>query len=177
MRIRMLIAWLATVSCVLARPAVAQHDHQESPYAGMESSEIPSLTAQELESLRSGAGMGFAKAAELNHYPGPKHVLELEDAIQLTSDQRLRILEIQSEMRERALELGEAIVSAERDLNVRFRNGHVDDESLSFATREIARLNGELRYVHLRAHLATRDVLEETQVAEYERLRGYTYSP
>ena len=71
----------------------------------------------------------------------------------------------------------EAIINAERDLNVRFRNGHVDDESLSSMTREIGALYGELRYTHLRAHLATRRVLTDAQVAEYERLRGYTYPP
>jgi len=173
MRIRMLIAWLAIVSCVLVRPAVAQHEHQESPYAGMEHSEIPSLTAQELEDLRSGAGMGFAKAAELNHYPGPRHVLELEEAIRLTSDQRDEIRDIESMMRERALQLGEAIIEAERTLNQRFEHGHIDEETLEAATREIAAVYGELRYTHLRAHLTTRRVLTDAQVAEYDRLRGY----
>ena len=79
-------------------------------------------------------------------------------------------------MRDRALEVGQAIVDAERDLNQRFRHGHMDDESLSSATREIALLYGQLRYTHLRAHLTTRDALEEEQVAEYDRLRGYVDS-
>jgi hypothetical protein len=163
----------AAGACALASPVQAQHDHDDSPYAGMEHSEIPALTEQEIDDLRSGAGMGFARAAELNHYPGPKHVLELAEAISLTEEQRERILEIQSEMREAAIELGEAIIGAERDLNIRFRHGHIDDESLSAATREIAVLYGELRSIHLRAHLATRAVLEEEQVAEYDRQRGY----
>ena len=167
------IALLALVTCFVARPAQAQHDHEESQYAGMEHSEIPSLTAQELDDLRSGAGMGFAKAAELNHYPGPKHALELAEAIPLTEEQRSAILEIQSRMRERAVELGQAIIDAEANLNRRFGHGHVDEEMLSSATREIALLYGELRYTHLRAHLATRDVLEPEQVVQYDRLRGY----
>ena len=160
-------------ACALASPVQAQHDHDESPYAGTEHSEIPALTQQEIEDLGSGAGMGFAKAAELNHYPGPKHVLELAEDISLSDEQREQILEIQSEMRETAVDLGEAIIDAERDLNVRFRHGHVDDESLSNATREIAALYGELRFAHLRAHLATRNALEEGQIARYDRLRGY----
>jgi len=167
------IVLLALVTCVVARPAHAQHDHEESQYAGMEHSEVPSLTAQELDDLRRGAGMGFAKAAELNHYPGPKHALELAEAIELTDEQRSAVLEIQSRMRERAVELGQAIIDAEANLNQRFRHDHVDDESLSEATREISLLYGELRYTHLRAHLATKDVLNEGQVAEYDRLRGY----
>jgi len=164
---------LVLAASVGAQPAHGQHEHDDSPYAGMEHSEIPSLTAQELADLRSGAGMGFAKAAELNHYPGPKHALELADAISLTDEQTRAILEIQSQMREKALELGKAIIDAEANLNQRFRHGHVDEETLASATQSIALLYGELRYTHLRAHLATRDVLEEGQVADYDRLRGY----
>jgi hypothetical protein len=170
------IALLGVVACAAAGPAYAQHEHQESPYVGMEHSEIPSLSAQEVEDLRSAAGMGFARAAELNHYPGPRHVLELEEAMRLTDEQRSEILEIQSVMRDRALELGEAIIDAERDLNVRFEGGQIRDEVLAAATREIGLLYGELRYTHLRAHLATRGVLEEDQITEYDRLRGYARS-
>ena len=55
-----------------------------SPYAGEELRSIKSLSSQEIDSLKSGQGMGFAKLAELNHYPGPKHVLELADDLGLT---------------------------------------------------------------------------------------------
>ena len=33
----------------------------------------------------------FAKAGELNHYPGPKHVLSMAEHLGLRADQRLRI--------------------------------------------------------------------------------------
>lgn len=35
--------------------------------------------------------MGFAKAAELNSYPGPKHVLDLGDRLKLTTQQRQQV--------------------------------------------------------------------------------------
>ena len=38
----------------------------ESPYAGEESRAIKSLSASEIQALRQGHGMGYAKAAELN---------------------------------------------------------------------------------------------------------------
>ena len=169
--------YLLTVAvCLAAVPARAQHEQHEgheSPYAGMEGSEIPALTVQELEDLRSGAGMGFAKAAELNHYPGPRHVLEMGEALRLTDDQRMEIEGIHAGMKARAIELGEAIIEAERALDARFEHGHIDDEALASATMEIAILYGRLRHTHLRAHLATTDVLGKGQVAEYDRLRGY----
>lgn len=164
---------LVLAACVVARPALAQHEHAESPYAGMEGSEIPSLTAKELGDLRSGAGMGLARPAELNGYPGPRHVLELAEALELTEEQRTGVESVYSEMRARAVELGETIVEAERHLGLRFQHRHVDDESLRNLTADIARMYGELRFVHLRAHLATRDLLTEDQVDAYDRLRGY----
>ena len=154
-----------------------QHEHGQSPYAGQEASEIPSLTATELEGLLSGAGMGFAKPAELNHYPGPRHVLDMAEELGLTDEQRHALEDIHTEMKARAIQLGKAIVDAERTLDRRFKHQHIDDESLSEMIAEIAGQYGELRYAHLRAHLATTEVLSKEQVAEYDRLRGYAASP
>jgi hypothetical protein len=168
-----LLAGMMMGAVAMAAPLSAQHEHEESPYAGMESSEIPSLTAREIEDLRAAAGMGFAKPAELNRYPGPKHVLELAEGLELTDGQRSETLEIQAAMRERAVELGNAIIEAERKLNMRFQHGHIDDESLATMTAEIAEMYGQLRYTHLRAHLAMKQVLDDEQVASYDRLRGY----
>ncbi len=41
----------------------------------------------------------------------------------------------------------------------------------------IATLQGELRAIHLRAHLATRAIRSAAQVARYDELRGYTAAP
>jgi hypothetical protein len=38
---------------------------------------------------------------------------------------------------------------------------------------EIEAVRGELRYVHLAAHLETPEILTPHQVATYNRLRGY----
>ena len=48
-----------------------------SPYVGLEAREIKALSEEQRQELLDGHGMGLALAAELNHYPGPKHVLEL----------------------------------------------------------------------------------------------------
>jgi len=46
------------------------------------------LSPEEVKQYLSGAGRGYAKAAELNHFPGPMHVLELADKLQLSAEQR-----------------------------------------------------------------------------------------
>ena len=82
----------------------------KSPYAGEELRSIKSLSPQEVESLRSGHGMGFAKLAELNHYPGPKHVLELASDLELTPTQLAQTDEIFRRMQDRAVALGEQLL-------------------------------------------------------------------
>jgi hypothetical protein len=71
---------------VVAGPALAQHHHERSAYAGLETRDIKALSAQQLADLQAGRGMGLAIAAELNGYPGPLHVFELADSLGLSPD-------------------------------------------------------------------------------------------
>ena len=157
-------------------PAAAQHEgHAEhvSEYAGQEGGDIPSLSQTEIDGLRGGAGMGLARAAELNHFPGPKHVLEMEVELELTPEQRDRVTRIREVMEREAIELGERIIEGERELGMRFRHGHIDETSLATELDRIADLRGDLRFVHLRAHLETARVLTAAQIDAYDTLRGY----
>lgn len=161
----------ASPNPVPAATARAQHEH--SPYAHEQSSEVASLTPDELAQLRNGDGMGVARPAELNHFPGPKHVLELAAELELNSEQRARTEEIFAEMQEQARALGGEIIEAERHLNMRFANAHIDEALLRDATTSIAELYGRLRFTHLRAHLLMTALLTPEQVEAYDRLRGY----
>src|SRR5918996_6449920 len=72
---------------LLAAPAgAARAQHQ--PYAGQHERDIKALSAAEVEQYLAGAGMGYAKPAELNRHPGPAHVLELADRLGLSPEQR-----------------------------------------------------------------------------------------
>jgi Spy/CpxP family protein refolding chaperone len=168
---RSIYAWCALT--LGTTPLVAQTDHHHSPYADQAKSGIASLSVPELDDLRNGAGMGFARAAELNHYPGPKHVLELSDSLNLTNEQAVRIMEIFQTMDAQARAIGEQVIEAERLLSTRFAHAHIDSTAVQWTTATIGRLLGELRYVHLAAHLAVTGVLTAQQVATYDRIRGY----
>ena len=80
-----LLAGLSTMALAQHSP---QHHAQSNPYAGDQARDIKALSQQEVKQYLSGAGMGFARAAELNRYPGPMHVLELSDQLALTPEQR-----------------------------------------------------------------------------------------
>src|SRR6266487_3673148 len=88
-----------------------------SPYTGQEQRTIKALSDREISDLTEGRGMGLAKAAELNSYPGPLHVLELARELDLTDTQRAATQSLYARMRERAQPLGIKIIAAERELD------------------------------------------------------------
>ena len=145
----------------------------QSPYAGEELRSYKSLSPTEVESLRTGQGMGFAKLAELNHYPGPRHVLELRDKLGLSPSQVAETEALFENMHVSAVALGEELIDAEMRLDLEFQQGSISPESLQSALLAIGRLRARLRYVHLEAHLRQRSLLTAEQIARYDELRGY----
>src|SRR3990172_8479974 len=77
------------------RGGAQQHQHGQSPYAGLEGREIKALSPEQIQELRNGDGMGLALAAELNHYPGPRHVLELAHELALSPKQQDQVQAIE----------------------------------------------------------------------------------
>ena len=145
----------------------------QSPYAGEELRSLKSLSTQEIESLKSGRGMGFAKLAELNHYPGPKHVLDLADDLDLTPFQVAETKALFEEMLLNAVEFGGKLLKAEMDLDRDFERGAITPGSLESALLQIGRIRAQLRYVHLEAHLRQQRLLTAEQIAKYDEIRGY----
>jgi hypothetical protein len=146
-----------------------------SPYAGEQSRAIKALSKEQRDQLLAGHGMGLARAAELNRFPGPKHVLELAEDLELTAEQVEAAEKIFDRMHERARELGRQVIEGEASLEALFASGEIDESSLAAAVRELGRLQGELRLVHLGAHLEMRARMSETQIQRYDHLRGYAH--
>lgn len=144
-----------------------------SPYLGQETRAIKALSEDQVADYLSGRGMGFAKAAELNHYPGPRHVLELAGELSLSKEQRKQVKTIHATMGSQAVRVGKRIVAMERGLDQSFAAGKIAPKDPREFVNEIARLEGELRYPHLHAHLAVRAILSAHQAMRYDTLRGY----
>jgi Spy/CpxP family protein refolding chaperone len=155
---------------VLVAPAVRA---DTSPYAGEQGRTIKALSPGEIDDLRTGRGMGLAKAAELNGFPGPMHVLELADRLGLSAEQRSATHALVARMKADAQRLGADIIAAEQALDRAFADRGIDDGALQAKLAEIARLQGELRYVHLRTHLAQAALMTPEQRRQYDMLRGY----
>jgi len=160
--------------CLLgAAPLALAAEPAPSPYAGEQHREIKSLSAKEVQDLLAGRGMGLAKSAELNRYPGPAHVLELADRLGLSAAQKAQTKSVFDAMDSRARALGKALVEREAELDRLFASRQVSRATLESSLAEISKLQGELRRVHLEAHLAQTDILTQGQVASYVELRGY----
>src|SRR6478735_9303914 len=82
----------------------------QTPYAGMQTRSIKALSETQVADLGAGRGMGLALAAELNGYPGPSHVLELADRLELSADQRSRIKGLFDSMKAEAVPLGAKLI-------------------------------------------------------------------
>ena len=174
--------WLVLVS-VLALPWGAALSAGE-PSATVPSTEPPlpalrSLGVEEIRGLRQGEGMGLARPAELNGYPGPAHVLEAarQGGLDLYADQRQAIERIYAAAKAEARALGQQILSLEAALEAGFRSGRMSEDDLARRLEEIGRRRTALRLVHLRAHLLTTALLRPEQVEEYYQFRGYTGEP
>jgi len=159
------------VLAAAAAPAAAQMPPQ--PYAGMQTRAIKALSDEERADLMAGRGMGLALPAELNGYPGPAHVLDLADRLGLTEEQHTKIKQLFDSMKSEAVPVGKKLIAAEADLDHRLAARTITPEQLKTEIETIAEIRGELRYAHLKYHIATADLLTQDQIRRYAELRGY----
>lgn len=147
------------------------HDH--SPYSGQENRALKGLSDSDIAGYRNGEGMGLAKTAELNGFPGPKHVLENASALDLTPEQKIAVEQTFQKMKNQAVDLGKQIIESETELDALFAQNKIESLILDERTRSIAKLQGDLRKTHLEAHLEMMKILSPEQIRKYKEIRGY----
>jgi len=146
----------------------------QSNYSGQEQRELKSLSPEEISGYLAGKGMGLAKPAELNHFPGPKHVLKLATQLALSEVQRTQTETIYEAMRGKAIEYGYQLVKHEKEIERLFSEGDVSPMLLEKALNESAKIRAKLRLVHLVAHIEQKVILSQAQIRLYDKLRGYS---
>ncbi len=153
------------------------HQHgaaQSSAYAGEQTRSIKALSASETKGWLDGQGMGLARAAELNGYPGPMHVLELRRPLRLTDAQQRATEELMQQHKAEVRRLGAGLVDTERKLDIAFANKSITPEILAALTRRIGELQAQIRDSHLQTHLKQTALLNAEQITSYDSLRGYS---
>lgn len=146
----------------------------QSPYIGEESREIKSLAPNEINGLLQGKGMGFARAAELNRYPGPRHVLDLSEKLHLSNQQISQSNQIFERMRKKAINLETLLVEYEKKLDMLFSSDQASASELDTLLLKIGETRAKLRGAHLHAHVEMKKILSHHQVMMYDDLRGYS---
>ncbi len=131
------------------------------------------IVPSDREGLLNGEGMGLATFAEMNGYPGPKHVLELKDQLGLTQDQVLKTEGIMKGVQVSAKQTGQEIVELEEELNKLFETGKITEKTLRARLDNIGKLRGQLRFIHMQAHVKMKGVLSDNQIQKYVELRGH----
>jgi Spy/CpxP family protein refolding chaperone len=160
--------WISAALVLASATAYAQ-----PPYAGMQTRHVKALSEQQMADLRAGRGMGLALAAELNGYPGPLHVLELADQLDLTADQRTKMRQLFDAMKAEAIPVGTRLIEQEAELDRLFASRAITADRLKAMTASIAETQGALRDIHLKYHLSTAAILSQHQMRRYADLRGY----
>nr|WP_283404492.1 hypothetical protein [Roseibium denhamense] len=145
--------------------------------SGFQERKIKSLSDQDIEELRRGGGWGLALPAELNGRPGPAHLLEHKDELELTAEQVDAIALMYENMRTAAIAAGERFISAEAALSNAFAGVELEEEALRELLAEAAQARAELRFIHLSRHLSTPEILSQVQIERYKILRGYADDP
>src|SRR3954468_1625445 len=160
--------WPLVVSVMFVTSVNAQ-----MPYAGMQTRSIKALSDQQIADLKAGRGMGLALAAELNGYPGPAHLVELADELQLSTSQRNRIKQLFHSMKAEAVPIGAKLLEQETALDKQFAGHTISPDGLNDATAQIGVTQAALRNAHLKYHLETVKILSADQMQQYAVLRGY----
>jgi hypothetical protein len=75
--------------------------------------------------------MGMALAAELNGYPGPSHVLELADKLDLAVDQRDRVKALFDAMKTEVVPIGSALIEQEAALDMESKSSAANEPPFS----------------------------------------------
>lgn len=146
---------------------------ERSPYAGLETRPVKALSEAQIRGYLAGDGMGLALAAELNHHPGPRHLIALAERLGLGADQIAHIRRLEADMTGEAVALGRAIVEREHALDKLFATASADEEAVREAVSDIAGKQGALRHTHLKYHLIVKSIVTPDQIELYDRLRGY----
>lgn len=115
--------------------------------------------------------------AERNLYPAPQTALQIADSLELNEAQRAQLRQLQHDTEAEIAALGRRLATEERRLARAFAENNVEATRVDALTARISALDGRIRALRLRSHLAARDALTPDQLLRFASLRGYEPAP
>lgn len=165
-RIGLAAAWLLLAATVPAQPPPA-----EPPATHHQCLE------QERQAIARGEGFGMALPADRNGFPGPTHILELRQELELSQTQERQVQQLFDRMHEQAVAAGQKLLEKEAELERAFASGSPDAQGVKRLLQESVALRADLRWVHLSAHREAYSLLSAEQRARYHALRYGSHEP
>jgi Spy/CpxP family protein refolding chaperone len=167
---RVLTATLVTVLGLFAADSsVSWGQHGHGHEGGHQAAQACAVEFDKV--VGEGRGFGMAFAADQNGYPGPMHVLELKDRLKLTADQEAKAQALMHAMFSESKPKSARLLELEAKLRRLFADRTADITAVRATVAEVERARGEVRLVHLLAHLKTRELLTEDQRRIYHEAR------
>lgn len=145
------------------------------PMQQVADTDIPTLPP--LASVIVPANSTDSGEAERNLYPAPQTALQMAEALNLDDAQRQQLRQLQHDMDAEVAALGRRMLGEERRLARSFAENNVEATRIDALTARIAALEGRIRAVRLRGHLAARDALTPDQLLRFASARGYAPAP
>ncbi|MEK9968813.1 MAG: periplasmic heavy metal sensor [Ferrovibrio sp.] len=118
-----------------------------------------------------------AGEAERHLYPAPQTALQLADGLNLDEMQRAQLRQTQHDTDAEISALGRRLGAEERRLARAFADNNIEAARIDSLTAKIAALDGRIRALRLRSHLAARETLTPEQLLRLAALRGYEPAP
>jgi Spy/CpxP family protein refolding chaperone len=167
---RVLTATLVTVLGLFAADSsVSWGQHGHGHEGGHQAAQACAVEFDKV--VGEGRGFGMAFAADQNGYPGPMHVLELKDRLKLTAGQEAKAQALMHAMFSESKPKSARLLELEAKLRRLFADRTADVTAVRATVAEVERARGEVRLVHLLAHLKTRELLTEDQRRIYHEAR------
>jgi Spy/CpxP family protein refolding chaperone len=172
---------MAVVTGIALVPMSTWSQHSGGGHAGGQAgrphgSGAGQLAAQRCETefeqvIGQGRGFGMAFAADRHGYPGPMHVLELREQLQLSVEQTRQIEALMQAMFAESRPRSARLLEAEGRLSALFAGGRAEEAAVRAAVADVEQARREVRLVHLLTHLRTRDLLTGEQRRLYHEAR------
>lgn len=136
--------------------------------------DIQALSKDEIRGYKEGRAMRFGRAAEKNHNPSPYFLLKYRSELALFDEQLIPAKAILDGERSQASRLGNALLADQGKLEQLLGNPAGSRAyEVAALVREIARIQGEIRLVHLQADVAAKKLLSSDQQVQYDSIRSY----
>ena len=102
-----------------------------------------------------------------NRFVSPREVLSVAEQLDLTDEQLTTLTDLTRQMLKDASRITRQLAEKERALDELFNNRTVDEKAMRGYAMEIARLQGELRIVHLKSRIDTLRLLQPEQLDRF----------